>query len=105
MNRVNMQINLEKAIDQARMQVKSKRGLRDAVRLGIYAVGKRVFAVTDAATAYEVKDSTLTPPLTPEEYTKFIRPECILQVSYEFKDIPTEALSTLTKLFEEVAQQ
>ena len=104
MTRVDLQVNLERVIEETRLRVKAKKGLRDAVRVGIYQVGKRIFAVTDSVTAYEVKDSTLT-PLTPEEYTKFIRPEYILQASYEFKDIPTEALSTLTKLFEEVAQQ
>ena len=104
MNRVNMQIALENAVEQTRLRVKSKKGLRDAVRVGIYQVGKRIFAVVDSTTGYEVKDGTLL-PLTPEEYTKFIRPEYILQASYEFKDIPTEALSTLTKLFEEVVQQ
>ena len=104
MTRVNMQVALEEKIEQTRLRVKSKKGLRDAVRVGIYQVGKRIFAVTDSVTAYEVKDSTLT-PLTPEEYTKYIQPHNALQASYEFKDIPTEALSTLTKLFEEVAQQ
>jgi len=104
MTRVDLQVNLERVIEETRLRVKAKKGLRDAVRVGIYQVGKRIFAVTDSVTAYEVKDSTLT-PLTPEEYTKFIRPEYILQASYEFKDIPTEALSNLTKLFEEVSKQ
>jgi len=104
MTRVNMQMALESAVEQARLVVKSKKGLRDAVRLGIYAVGKRLFAVVDAATGYEVKDSTLN-PLSPEEYSKFIRPEYILQASYEFRDIPTDALNTLMKLFDEVAKQ
>jgi len=104
MTRVDLQVNLERVIEETRLRVKAKKGLRDAVRVGIYQVGKRIFAVTDSVTAYEVKDSTLT-PLTPEEYTKFIRPEYILQASYEFKDIPAEALSTLTKLFEEVSKQ
>jgi hypothetical protein len=104
MTRVDLQVNLERVIEETRLRVKAKKGLRDAVRVGIYQVGKRIFAVTDSVTAYEVKDSTLT-PLTPEEYTKFIRPEYILQASYEFKDIPTDGLNALTKLFEEVAQQ
>ena len=104
MTRVDLQVNLERVIEEARLRVKAKKGLRDAVRVGIYEVGRRIFAVVDSTTAYEVKDGTLS-PLTPEEYTKFIRPEYILQASYEFKDIPAEALSTLTKLFEEVAQQ
>jgi len=104
MTRVNMQIALEEKIEQTRMRVKAKKGLRDAVRVGIYAVGKRIFAVVDSTTAYEVKDGTLS-PLTPEEYTKYIQPYNALQASYEFKDIPTEALSTLTKLFEEVSKQ
>ena len=104
MTRVNMQVALENAVEQTRLRVKSKKGLRDAVRVGIYQVGKRIFAVVDSTTAYEVKDGTLS-PLTPEEYTKFIRPEYILQASYEFKDIPTDGLNALTKLFEEVAQQ
>jgi hypothetical protein len=103
MNRVNMQIALENAVENARLTVKSKKGLRDAVRVGIYAVGKRVFAVTDAATAYELKDGNLV-QLSPEEYTKYIRPEYILQASYEFKGISDQDLITLTKLFEEVGQ-
>ena len=103
MNRVNMQRNLEEKIEQARLTVKAKKSLRDAVRVGIYAVGKRTFAVTDANTAYEVKGSALT-PLTPEEYTKYIQPHNALQASYQFADIPTDALNALLKLFEEVAQ-
>jgi hypothetical protein len=104
MNRVNMQIALEKKIDEARMQVKSKKGLRDAVRVGIYAVGKRVFAVVDAATAYEVRDGQLV-ALSSDEYAKYIQPHNALQASYQFADIPTDGLNALTKLFEEVAQQ
>jgi hypothetical protein len=103
MNRVNMQIALEKKIDEARMAVKAKKSLRDAVRVGIYAVGKRVFAVTDSVTAYEVKDGQLT-QLSAEDYAKYIRPENILDASYQFRDIPTDALNTLTKLFDEVAK-
>jgi len=101
MTRVDLQVNLERVIEETRMRVKAKKGLRDAVRVGIYAVGKRVFAVTDANTAYEVKGSALT-TLTPEEYTKYIQPHNALQASYQFSDIPTDALITLTKLFEEV---
>jgi transcriptional regulator len=104
MTRANMQIALEEKIEQARMRVKRKKSLRDAVRVGIYAVGKRIFAVVDAATGYEVKDGTLT-PLTPEEYTKYIQPHNALQASYQFADIPTDALIALSKLFEEVSKQ
>jgi hypothetical protein len=104
MNRVNMQRNLEEKIEQARLTVKAKKGLRDAVRVGVYVVGKRIFAVVDAATGYEVKDGTLT-PLTPEEYTKYIQPHNALQASYDFGDIPLDGLNALTKLFEEVAKQ
>jgi transcriptional regulator len=104
MNRVNMQRNLEEKIEQARLTVKAKKGLRDAVRVGVYAVGKRVFAVTDANTAYEVKDGNLV-QLTQEEYGKYIKPENILDASYLFKDIPLDTLNTLTKLFEEVSKQ
>jgi len=103
MNRVKMQIDLENTIEQARMHVKSKKSLRDAVRVGVYQAGKRTFAVTDANTAYEVKGSALI-PLTPEEYTKYIQPHNALQASYQFADIPTDALNALLKLFEEVAQ-
>jgi len=104
MNRANMQIALEEKIEQTRLRVKDKKGLRDAVRVGIYAVGKRIFAVVDSTTGYEVKDGTLL-PLTPEEYTKYIQPHNALQASYEFKDIPTDGLNALTKLFEEVSKQ
>ena len=103
MNRANMQIALETAVEQARLQVKAKKGLRDAVRVGIYAVGKRVFAAIDTLTAYEVKEGKLV-QLSQEEYTKYIRPEYILQASYEFKGISDQDLITLTKLFEEVGQ-
>jgi hypothetical protein len=103
MTRVNMQIALENAVENARLTVKSKKGLRDSVRVGIYQVGKRIFAVTDAATAYELKDGNLV-QLTQEEYTKYIRPEYILQASYEFGGIPTDGLSILTQLFSEVGQ-
>jgi hypothetical protein len=101
MNRVKMQIDLENTIEQARMHVKSKKSLRDAVRVGVYQAGKRIFAVTDANTAYEVKDGQLV-ALSQEEYTKYIRPEYILRASYEFKDIPIDGLDALTKLFDEV---
>ena len=104
MTRVNMQIALEEKIEQTRMRVKAKKGLRDAVRVGIYAVGRRIFAVIDSTTAYEVKDGQLV-TLTSEEYQKYINPHNALQASHEFKDIPAEALSTLTKLFEEVSKQ
>ena len=103
MTRANMQIALEEKIEQTRLRVKSKKGLRDAVRVGIYAVGKRVFAAIDSTTAYEVKEGNLV-QLSQEEYTKYIRPEYILQASYEFKGISDQDLITLTKLFEEVAQ-
>ena len=103
MNRANMQRNLEEKIEQARLTVKAKKSLRDAVRVGIYAVGKRVFAAIDTLTAYEVKEGKLV-QLSQEEYAKFIRPEYILQASYEFKGISDQDLITLTKLFEEVGQ-
>jgi len=103
MNRVNMQMTLEKVVEEARLQVKAKKGLRDAVRVGVYQVGKRVFAAIDTVTAYEVKEGNLV-QLSQEEYTKYIRPEYILQASYEFKGISDQDLITLTKLFEEVGQ-
>jgi hypothetical protein len=101
MNRVNAQIELEKVIDQARVVVKSKKELRDAVRLGIYRVGNRTFAVTDSTTAYEVKDGQLV-ALTTEEYAKYVRPENVISASYEFKVLTDKEIETLTKLFGEV---
>jgi hypothetical protein len=98
MNRVNAQIELEKVIDQARVVVKSKRGLRDAVRLGIYRVGNRTFTAVDSTTAYEVKGGQLS-PLTQEEYQKYIRPENMLDVSYLFRVLTDEEISTLANLF------
>jgi len=103
MTRVGLQVNLERVIEETRLVVKGKKGLRDAVRVGVYQVGKRVFAAIDSTTAYEVKDGNLV-QLTQEEYAKFIRPEYILQASYEFKGISDQDLITLTKLFEEVGQ-
>ena len=104
MTRVNMQVALENAVEQTRLRVKSKKGLRDAVRVGIYEVGRRIFAAIDSTTAYEVKEGTLS-PLTPEDYQKYINPYNALQASYEFKDIPTDGLNALTKLFNEVAKE
>jgi hypothetical protein len=104
MNRVNMQIALERAIDDARMVVKSKKGLRDAVRVGIYEAGRKVFAATDSTTAYEVKGDKLV-QLSQEEYEKYIRPFFSLQASYEFKILSEQELNTLIKLFSEVSKQ
>jgi len=104
MTRVNLQVALEEKIEQARMHVKAKKGLRDAVRVGIYQVGKRIFAVVDASTGYEVKDGQLV-TLSQEEYGKYVKPENVLQASYEFKGISDQDLTILTKLFEEVAKQ
>ena len=58
MTRVNMQIALEEKIEQTRLRVKAKKGLRDAVRVGIYQVGKRIFAVVDSTTATVFKHHT-----------------------------------------------
>ena len=104
MTRVDLQVNLERVIEETRLVVKSKKGLRDAVRVGVYQVGKRVFAAIDSTTAYEVKEGTLF-PLTTEDYQKYINPYNALQASYEFKDIPTDGLNALTKLFTEVAKE
>ena len=104
MNRVNMQRNLEEKIEQARLTVKAKKGLRDAVRVGIYAVGKRVFAAIDSTTAYEVKEGTLF-PLTTEDYQRYINPHNALQASYEFKVLTEKELNTLLGFFNELAKE
>jgi hypothetical protein len=98
MTRVNKQIELERLIDQARLQVKAKKGLRDAMRVGVFRVGNRTFAAIDASNAYEVKGGQLV-ALTAEEITKYIRPENMIDASYLFRVLTDEELSTLTNLF------
>jgi hypothetical protein len=104
MTRVGLQVNLERVIEETRLVVKGKKGLRDAVRVGVYQVGKRVFAAIDSTTAYEVKDGNLV-QLSQEEYTKYIRPEYILQASYEFKVLSDKDLNTLLGFFNELAKE
>jgi len=104
MTRVDLQVNLERVIEEARLRVKAKKGLRDAVRVGIYQVGKRIFAVVDSTTAYEVKGEKLM-QLSQEEYEKYIRPFHCLQASYEFKVLTEKELNTLLGLFSELAKE
>jgi len=104
MTRVDLQVNLERVIEQTRLRVKAKKGLRDAVRVGIYEVGRRIFAVIDSTTAYEVKGEKLM-QLSQEEYEKYIRPFHCLQASYEFKVLTEKELNTLLGLFSELAKE
>jgi len=105
MNRVNMQVALENAVEQARLTVKAKKGLRDAVRLGIYESGRKIFAAVDSTTAYEVINGDKLVQLSKEEYEKYIRPFFCLQASYEFKVLSEQEIKTLINLFTEVAKQ
>jgi len=101
MNRVSLQKELADAIDSARLVVKASKGLRDAVRLGVYLVGKRVFVASDANSAYELKDGKFS-TLTADEYQKYIRPEHAAVMSFEFNGVPVEALNTLLGFFREL---
>jgi len=102
MNRVDLQIAVADAIEKAKIAVKSRKGARAAVRVGAYKVGSRVFASLDGETLNEVKgDQVFDVPAN--EVSKYMRPDTALVMSYEFKDIPVEALKRMLEMFKEVA--
>ena len=102
MNRVDLQIAVADAIEKARAAVKSRKGLRAAMRVGAYRVGNRVFACLDGETAVEVKgDQVFDVPAS--EVSKYMQPGYELVMSYEFKDVSVESLKRLIEMFREVA--
>jgi len=102
MNRVDLQIAVADAIEKARAAVKSRKGLRAAMRVGAYRVGNRVFACLDGENAVEVKgDQVFDVPAA--DFGKYVRPDVALEMSYEFKDVPTESLNRMLEMFREVA--
>jgi hypothetical protein len=102
MNRVDLQHEVANAIEKARAAVKSRKGLRVAMRVGAYRVGNRVFASLDGETAFEVKGSERI-ALTSEEFSKYVRPENDLTMSFEFSGIALDTLNALLAMFREVA--
>ena len=102
MNRVDLQHEVANAIEKARAAVKSRKGLRVAMRVGVYRIGNRVFACFDGENAVEVKGSERI-ALTSEEFAKYVRPEDDLTMSFEFSGISLDALNTLLSMFREVA--
>jgi len=96
MNRVDLQYAVADAIEKVRAAVKSRKGLRVAMRVGAYRVGNRIFA------CLEVKgDQVLDVPAA--DFGKYVRPDAALVMSYEFKDVSTETLSRILEMFREVA--
>jgi len=102
MNRVDLQIAVANTIEKARAAVKSRKGLRAAMRVGVYRVGNRVFACLDGENAVEVKGNERI-ALTSEEFGRYVRPENDLTMSYEFNGISIDTLNALSRLFREVA--
>jgi len=100
----NLQTELTKIIRKCRLVVKNKKSLRDALNLGVYVVGERVFAVVDTDTAYEVTNGKLT-TLTQEDYQKYIKHEHFISTPQEFTSLPEEILKTLIEIFNEVAKE
>ena len=100
----NLQTELTKTIRKCRLVVKNKKSLRDALNLGVYVVGERVFAVVDTDTAYEVTNGKLT-TLTQEDYQKYIKHEHFISTPQEFTSLPEEILKTLIEIFNEVTKE
>jgi len=102
MNRVDLQHEVANAIEKARAAVKSRKGLRAAMRVGAYRVGNRVFACLDGETAVEVKGNEKI-ALSAEDFARYVRPENDLTMSFEFSGIALDTLNGLSRLFREVA--
>jgi len=102
MNRVDLQHAVADAIEKARAAVKSRKGIRTAMRVGAYRVGNRVFACLDGETAVEVKGSEKI-ALSAEDFAKYVRPENDLTMSFEFSGIALDTLNALLAMFREVA--
>ena len=102
MNRVDLQHAVADAIEKARAAVKSRKGIRTAMRVGAYRVGNRVFACLDGETAVEVKGSEKI-ALSAEDFAKYVRSENDLTMSFEFSGIALDTLNALLAMFREVA--
>ena len=102
MNRVDLQYAIADAIEKARTAVKSRKGLRAAMRVGAYRIGNRIFACLDGENAVEIKgDQVFDVPAA--DFGKYVRPENDLTMSYEFNGISIDTLNGLSRLFREVA--
>ena len=102
MNRVDLQHEVANAIEKARAAVKSRKGLRAAMRVGAYRIGNRIFACLDGENAVEVKgDQVFDVPAA--DFGKYVRPENDLTMSFEFNGISIDTLNGLSRLFREVA--
>jgi len=99
----NLQTELTKTIRKCRLVVKNKKSLRDALKLGVYALGERVFAVVDADTAYEVSNGKLI-KLSQDDYQRCIKPEYFISTPQEFASLPEKILRTMLDLFKEAAK-
>jgi len=102
MNRVDLQYAIADAIEKARAAVKSRKGLRAAMRVGAYRIGNRIFACLDGENAVEVKGNERI-ALSSEEFAKYVRPENDLTMSFEFSGIALDTLNALLAMFCEVA--
>lgn len=99
----NLQTELTKTIRKCRLVVKNKKSLRDALKLGVYVVGERVFAAVDADTAYEVSNGKLT-KLSQDDCQGYIKPEYLISTPQEFASLPEKILRTMLDLFKEAAK-
>jgi len=102
MTRVDLQIAVADAIEKARAAVKSRKGIRTAMRVGAYRVGNRVFVCLDGETLNEVKGEQVF-DVPAAEVSKYMRPDAALVMSYEFKDVSIESLKRMIEMFKEVA--
>ena len=100
----NLQTELTKTIRKCRLSVKDKKTLRDALQLGVYLVGERVFAAIDTETAYEVSDGKLA-KLSKEDYQRYIKPERFISTPQEFASLLEEILKTLIEIFNDVTKE
>jgi hypothetical protein len=97
-----LQFTVAKVIAEAGLAVNDRKGLRNAMRVGVYRLGNRIFACLDGESAVEVKGGRILRPVR-RRIDRYIRPENKLAMSFEFDGVPTETLEILLKMFREVA--
>ena len=102
MNRVDLQYAVADAIEKARAAVKSRKGLRVAMRVGAYRVGNRIFACLDGENAVEVKGSEKI-ALSVEDFAKYVRPETAALFGGHLQGIDDATIETLLAIFREAA--
>ena len=102
MNRIDLQFDVANAVGWARLVVNDRKGLRNAMRVGVYRLGDRIFACLDGESAVEVKGDRILRPVR-RQIDRYIRPENRLAMSFDFDGIPSETLEILLKMFRKIA--